>query len=98
MPILAVQHLTKRFSGIPVVDDVSFEMDRGEILGYIGANGAGKSTTVKMIIGLLSPSYGQVIWNGQNIGNDLTGFQERLGYVPEEPHAYSFFRAANTCG
>jgi ABC-2 type transport system ATP-binding protein len=90
MPILAVQHLTKRFSGIPVVDDVSFVMERGEILGYIGANGAGKSTTVKMIIGLLSPSYGQIIWNGRNITDDLTGFQQRLGYVPEEPHVYSF--------
>jgi len=90
MPILAVQHLTKRFSGIPVVDDVSFGLDRGEILGYIGANGAGKSTTVKMIIGLVSPSCGQILWNGRNIAEDLTGFQQRLGYVPEEPHVYSF--------
>jgi ABC-2 type transport system ATP-binding protein len=90
MSILEVRHLTKRFSGIPVVDDVSFAMEQGEILGYIGANGAGKSTTVKMIIGLLQPSYGQIMWHGRSIAENLTSFQERLGYVPEEPNVYSF--------
>jgi ABC-2 type transport system ATP-binding protein len=88
--VLDVRHLTKRFNGIPVVDDVSFEIERGEVLGYIGANGAGKSTTVKMIIGLLQPSFGQIMWKGRSIAEDLTGFQERLGYVPEEANVYSF--------
>jgi ABC-2 type transport system ATP-binding protein len=88
--MLEVRHLTKRFNGIPAVDDVSFHIAPGEILGYLGPNGAGKSTTVKMIIGLLDPSDGQILYNGRSILDDLAGFQQHLGYVPEEPHLYPF--------
>ena len=63
--MLEVCGLTKRFNGIPAVQDVSFTLRPGEILGYVGPNGAGKSTTVKMIIGLLEPSAGQVRFHGQ---------------------------------
>src|SRR5450432_2369240 len=80
--------LTKRYSGIPVVDHVSFVIRPGEILGYLGPNGAGKSTTVKMITGLLEPTSGRVLFHGQDIRRDLQGFQRRLGYVPEEAHLY----------
>ena len=86
--MLEVCGLTKRFNGIPAVEDVSFTLKPGEILGYVGPNGAGKSTTVKMIIGLLEPSEGQVCFQGKSVLNDLTGFQARIGYVPEEPHLY----------
>jgi ABC-2 type transport system ATP-binding protein len=87
---LEVQHLTKRYRGIPAVADVNFSVSPGEILGYIGPNGAGKSTTVKMIIGLLEPSEGRILYNGRSTFDDLTGFQRRLGYVPEEPQLYPF--------
>ena len=86
--MLEVCGLTKRFKGIPAVEDVSFTLKAGEILGYVGPNGAGKSTTVKMIIGLLEPSEGQVRFQGRSVLDDLTGFQARIGYVPEEPHLY----------
>ena len=86
--MLEVCGLTKRFNGIPAVEDVSFTLRPGEILGYVGPNGAGKSTTVKMIIGLLEPSEGQVRFQGRSVLDDLTGFQARIGYVPEEPHLY----------
>jgi len=86
--MLEIRALTKRFSGIPVVEDVSFILKPGEILGYVGPNGAGKSTTVKMIIGLLEPSEGQILFHGRSIIEDLPGFQARIGYVPEEPHLY----------
>ena len=88
--MLEVRHLCKKFNGIPAVDDVSFRIEPGEILGYLGPNGAGKSTTVKMIIGLLEPSDGQILYNGRSILDDLAGFQQRLGYVPEEPNLYPF--------
>jgi ABC-2 type transport system ATP-binding protein len=88
--MLEVRHLSKKFNGIPAVDDVSFHIAPGEILGYLGPNGAGKSTTVKMIIGLLEPSDGQILYNGRSILDDLAGFQQHLGYVPEEPHLYPF--------
>ena len=86
--MLEVCSLTKRFNGIPVVEDVSFTVKPGEILGYVGPNGAGKSTTVKKIIGLLEPSEGQIRLQGRSVIEDLPGFQARIGYVPEEPHLY----------
>ena len=86
--MLEVCGLTKRFNGIPAVEDVSFTLKPGEILGYVGPNGAGKSTTVKMIIGLLEPSEGQIRFQGKSVIEDLPGFQSRIGYVPEEPHLY----------
>jgi ABC-2 type transport system ATP-binding protein len=89
--MLEVCSLTKRFSGIPVVEDVSFRLRPGEILGYVGPNGAGKSTTVKMIIGLLEPSEGQVRFQGRSVIEDPPGFQSHIGYVPEEPHLYPHF-------
>jgi len=88
--MLEICNLTKRFKGIPAVDNVSFRIRPGEILGYIGPNGAGKSTTVKMIIGLLDPSDGQILFQGRSIIDDLPGFQRRLGYVPEEPNLYPY--------
>jgi ABC-2 type transport system ATP-binding protein len=86
--MLEVRLLTKRYSGIPVVDAVSFSIRPGEILGYLGPNGAGKSTTVKMLTGLLEPTSGHIAFHGQDIRQDLKAFQRRIGYVPEEPQLY----------
>ena len=86
--MLEICGLTKRFNGIPAVQNVSLRLKPGEILEYVGPNGAGKSTTVKMITGLLEPSEGQVRFQGRSVIEDLPGFQARIGYVPEEPHLY----------
>ncbi len=86
--MLEVCSLTKRFTGIPAVEDVSFSIRPGEILGYLGPNGAGKSTTVKMMIGLLAPSEGRILFQGRSINEDLPAYQRRIGYVPEEPNLY----------
>src|SRR5580658_3927137 len=83
-----VRLLTKRYSGIPVVDGVSFVIQPGEILGYLGPNGAGKSTTVKMLIGLLEPTSGEIRFHGRNVRDDMKAFQQHIGYVPEEAHLY----------
>jgi ABC-2 type transport system ATP-binding protein len=88
--MLEIRNLTKRYNGIPAVDDVSFTIKPGEILGYVGPNGAGKSTTVKMIIGLLEPSDGQILFRGRSVIDDLPAFQRVLGYVPEEPNLYPY--------
>ena len=90
MGTLEIRRLSKRYNGLPAVDDVSFSIHEGEVLGYVGPNGAGKSTTVKMIIGLVEPSEGQIFFNGRSIRDDLPAFQSRLGYVPEEPNLYPF--------
>ena len=88
--MLEICSLTKRYNGIPAVEDVSFHIHPGEILGYLGPNGSGKSTTVKTIVGLLEPSQGQIRFQGRSILDDLPDFQRRIGYVPEEPVLYPY--------
>jgi len=90
MTLLEVQHLFRRFRGIPAVVDVSFRIARGEIVGFLGPNGAGKSTTVKIITGMLRANEGRVLFEGRDIREDMVGFRSLLGYVPEEAHLYSY--------
>lgn len=87
--MLEVQNLSKRYRGIPAVNDVSFRIAPGEVVGYLGPNGSGKSTTVKIITGILEPSAGHVLFEGKDIQDDLPRFREALGYVPEEAHVYT---------
>ena len=88
--MLEIRALTKRYSGIPVVDSVSFSARPGEVTAYLGPNGSGKSTTVKMITGLIERSEGEVLWKGRAVHNDWEGFKAQFGYVPEEPHLYTY--------
>ena len=86
--MLEARSLTKYYSHTAAVRQVSFTIQPGEILGYLGPNGAGKSTTVKMLTGLIEPSEGQIFYRGRSVYEDLTAFQQRVGYVPEEAHLY----------
>ncbi|MGH9672575.1 MAG: ABC transporter ATP-binding protein [Bryobacteraceae bacterium] len=86
--MLEVRHLTKRYSGIAVVEQVNFSIAPGEILGYLGPNGAGKSTTLKMLTGLIEPSEGEILFCGENVVRDMKAYQSRIGYVAEEAHLY----------
>ncbi len=86
--MLELRGVTKRYTGIPVVNDVSFIAAAGEVTRYLGPNGSGKSTTLKMITGLIEPSEGEILFNGAPIGRDRIAHKQRLGYVPEEPHLY----------
>jgi ABC-2 type transport system ATP-binding protein len=88
--MLEARNLTKCYSAIPALDDVSFTLRPGEVLGYLGPNGSGKSTTVKLITGLLEPTRGQVLFQGRNITADLPGYKMGLGYVPDEAHVYPY--------
>jgi len=88
--MLEVQHLTKRFSGIIAIQDLSFEVRPGEALGLLGPNGSGKSTTVKILTGLLTPTAGNVFLDGRDIFDDVNGYKAHLGHVPEEPHLYTY--------
>ncbi len=87
--MLELRNVTKRFSGIPAVDNVSCIARAGEITGYLGPNGSGKSTTMKMITGLMEMTAGDILFNGERIQNDLIAYKQRMGYVPEEPHLYA---------
>jgi ABC-2 type transport system ATP-binding protein len=86
--MLQAVRFTKRYSGIPAVQDISFRIDRGQILGFLGPNGSGKSTTVKMLTGLIEPSAGEILFDGVKVNGSSAGFLSNLGYVPEEPHLY----------
>src|SRR5687768_1338661 len=90
MPDLCAHRLSKHFSGIRVVKDVDFTIHPGEIVGYLGPNGSGKTTTARMLAGLLEPSSGLVEYAGADIRNDVLAFHRQLGYVPEEPFLYPF--------
>ena len=82
--------LSKRYSSIPAVQELSFRLRPGEVLGCLGPNGSGKSTTVKMLTGLLEPTRGLVRFDGRNIQDNLAEYRTHLGYVPEEAHLYPY--------
>src|SRR5579863_1224724 len=87
--MLELRNVHKRFRGIVAVDNVSFSARKGEVTGYLGPNGSGKSTTMKMITGLIEMTSGEILFDGERIQNDLIGYKQRMGYVPEEPHLYA---------
>src|SRR5215467_12119800 len=95
--MLEARSLTKHYNHITAVHGISFTIERGEILGYLGANGAGKSTIIKMLTGLIEPSEGQILYHGRSIYDDLVAFQRCIGYVPEEAHVYPHSPAVNIC-
>lgn len=88
-PILALENVTRRYRGIPAVQNVSFQLAAGEVIGYLGPNGSGKSTTVKMITGILKPNEGKIFFRGRSIDEDMVRYRAVLGYVPEEAHVYT---------
>ena len=88
--MLEARGLTKYYSAIPAVRDVSFTLRPGGILGLLGPNGSGKSTTVSIITGLLEPSHGHVYLDGEDIRDAPLEYKAKLGYVPEEAHLYTY--------
>jgi ABC-2 type transport system ATP-binding protein len=86
--LLAIRGLRKRFGAIVAVDDVSFDVPRGQVLGFLGPNGAGKSTTMRMVAGYLPPTSGSVIVCGFDVEKSPIEVRRRLGYLPEGAPAY----------
>jgi ABC-2 type transport system ATP-binding protein len=82
--------LAKRYHGVSVVRDVDFTVSPGEVLGYLGPNGSGKTTTLRMLTGFTDPSSGHAEFDGKDVREDLVGFRRQLGYIPEEPLLYPF--------
>jgi len=85
---IEVNGLTKRFEKITAIDQISFEVNRGEIFGFLGPNGAGKTTTIRMLTGLSKPSGGQASILGFNIDSEITQIKKRIGVVPEVSNLY----------
>ncbi|MCT4688789.1 ABC transporter ATP-binding protein [Vallitalea sp.] len=88
MQLLNVSHLKKYFKDIKAVDDISFSIEKGEILGLLGPNGAGKSTTISMLSTLIKPDDGVITYKGKDIVKSPQAIQGSLGYVPQEIALY----------
>jgi len=91
--MLRARNLTKRYGTVLAVNRVSFELHRGEIVGYLGPNGSGKSTTVNMVVGLLQPTSGTLTLDDVDVCQDPVAYKRRIGYVPEEPFLYTHLTA-----
>lgn len=88
MAILEVENLTGGYTRKPVLKDVSFSIEKGELVGLIGLNGAGKSTTIKHIIGIMQPKSGTIRLNGRTFGEDIDAYRSAFSYIPETPVLY----------
>ena len=88
--MLEVRNLSKRYGVLYALRDLSFTVRPGEAIGLLGPNGSGKSTTVNMLTGLLEPTAGQILFQGEPISKDLAGYKRRIGYVPETPNLYPY--------
>ncbi len=86
--MIKVQNLTKRFSGFTAVDNISFEIKRGEIIGFLGPNGAGKTTTMRMLTGFLLPTHGSVEIAGYDVFEHPLDVRRHIGYMPESCPLY----------
>ncbi len=86
--MIEVRNLTKRYGPERAVDDISFEVRRGEVLGFLGPNGAGKSTTMKVITCYLPPTEGTVVVDGKDVRSDSLAVRGKVGYLPESTALY----------
>jgi gliding motility-associated transport system ATP-binding protein len=86
--MIEVENLTKRYGPTLAVSDVSFQVQKGEILGFLGPNGAGKTTTMRIITGFLSPSEGRVRVAGVDVTESPLEAKRHIGYLPENPPVY----------
>ena len=86
MNILEVKNIDKSYGKVKVVDNISFEVKRGEIMGILGPNGAGKTTTIRMIMGITAPDAGELRFNLNGEVKEVK--QNKVGYLPEERGLY----------
>lgn len=85
---LKITNLTGGYTGIPVIKNLNFSIEEGQALGLIGLNGAGKSTTIKHILGLLRPQAGKIELTGLSLAEQPTEFKRQVAYIPETPILY----------
>jgi ABC-2 type transport system ATP-binding protein len=86
--MIKVEHLVKRFGLRKAVDDISFEVEKGTVLGFLGPNGAGKTTTIRMMAGYLPATSGRIWVNGIDVNEDPVRAQRQIGYMPENTPLY----------
>ena len=87
--MIKVENLSKHYGSVKAVKSISFELNDGQVVGFLGANGAGKSTTLKIMTGYISPSSGNVFYGEKNIQDNTSEIQKDIGYLPELNPLYS---------
>src|SRR5438477_5423701 len=90
--MIKVENLTKRYAGQPAIQDLSFEVSRGEIMGFLGPNGAGKTTTMRILAGFMPPSSGRATVAGYDVFEQSLQARQHLGYMPENVPLYTDMR------
>jgi ABC-2 type transport system ATP-binding protein len=84
--VLELQGLTRRYGDVVALDGLSFTVREGQLFGFVGSNGAGKTTAMRIILGVLAPDAGEVRWRGRLMTDEI---RKRLGYLPED-HGQTF--------
>src|SRR5262245_40917186 len=87
--MIKVENLVKTFGTKRAVDGISFDVQRGEVLGFLGPNGAGKSTSMRMITGFIPPTEGRISVGGHDIVDNPIAAKRMIGYLPENAPAYT---------
>ena len=91
--IIQVKHLTKDFKEVKAVDDLSFTVQEGQVYGFLGQNGAGKSTTIRMLLTLVKPTSGEIEILGMNLGKHRKKILQQVGAIIERPDLYKYLTA-----
>ena len=87
--MIELKNITKYYGDFPAVTDISFKIEKGEIVGLLGPNGAGKSTTMKMITGFMPPTSGELTVDGNDIVSQSIEARRKIGYLPETVPLYT---------
>ncbi len=87
--MIGIKNLVKKFDGFKAVDDISFDVEEGEIFGLLGPNGAGKTTIIRMITSVLEPSAGNIKVSGHDVQENPMETKQLMGIVPEMANAYA---------
>src|SRR5688500_15575697 len=93
MPVIRVNHLSKQFNHVRAVDDLSFTVNEGEVYGFLGQNGAGKSTTIRMLLTLVQPTAGSIEIFGQDLYSNRKDILRQIGAIIEKPDMYKYLTA-----
>lgn len=89
-PIVQLRNVTKKIKGKTIIDQLTFDVPRGEVFGFLGPNGAGKTTTIRMMVGLMSITEGEIMIEGASVSKDFETAIEQVGAIVENPEMYKF--------
>lgn len=86
--MIEIKNITKKYGDFTAVDNMNITVEDGKIIGFIGANGAGKSTTIKMMTGIIKPNQGDILLNGRSIQKNMLEAKKQFGYIPDSPDMF----------